>query len=278
MSEMRNEERGEREERLLLSRLEELCARADRGCFCATAFLTPREAMLAGRALAARGASERAVFFGGYAGAERTRLLLFPDYVLEAAGAEGGEPPEMTMLCALVGEEEVVAAIRVQGSGYRTLTHRDYLGSLLALGVEREVLGDIVVENDASALIFCLPHMVPFLLSTVERIASDAVKLRREDVPADYVGARRRVEVRDTVASARLDCVVAALAGLSRDAAQGAIREGRVELDYETEERTDRTVPAPCVLSVRGVGKFAVRALSDVTKKGRLRLVADKYV
>lgn len=278
MSEQKNAAQ-EREDQLFLSRVEELCERAVRGHSSATAFLSPRQAMLAGRVLRQRGEIDRAIFWGGYATAERVRLLLFPDYVLDAADMAEDSPPDIATLLALAGEDDAVAVLRVQGSGYRVLTHRDYLGSLLALGLEREVLGDIVVENDHSAVLFCLPHMVPFLMSSVERIANDAVTVKKEmPLPVDYAGAHRRIEMRDTVASARLDCVTAALAGLSREAAQRAIHEGRVELDYETEERTDRTVTAPCVLSVRGVGKFAVRELNDVTKKGRLRLVAEKYV
>jgi RNA-binding protein YlmH len=80
------------------------------------------------------------------------------------------------------------------------------------------------------------------------------------------------------VASARLDCVVASLANLSRDAAQQLIRDGRVDLDYKTEERVDRVVPTPATVSVRGVGKFRVLSLGEQTKKGRYRLSAEKFV
>ena len=80
------------------------------------------------------------------------------------------------------------------------------------------------------------------------------------------------------MASPRFDCVVAALCSLSRAKAAEVISAGLAELDYECEERTDRQISPPCVISVRGYGKFAVRSVSDVTKKGRFRLFADKYV
>ena len=93
------------------------------------------------------------------------------------------------------------------------------------------------------------------------------------------MSAHRRFEtVSDTVASARLDCVVAALANLSRERAQEAVRSGLCEVEYEVAEVCDMLLEVPCVLSIRGVGKFRLLSLSGPTKKGRLRLMAEKYI
>ena len=86
------------------------------------------------------------------------------------------------------------------------------------------------------------------------------------------------MHVSDTVASARLDGVVAALLSISRERAKEMVLGGLVELDYETCERTDKILVPPSVITVRGFGKFRVNSLCDKTKKGRLRLDADKYV
>jgi RNA-binding protein YlmH len=82
----------------------------------------------------------------------------------------------------------------------------------------------------------------------------------------------------DTVASERLDCVVASLCNLSRERAQNLIRAGLVEFNYETAQKTDVKCAADDIISARGYGKFVIRSISEQTRKGRLRLLADKYV
>jgi RNA-binding protein YlmH len=80
------------------------------------------------------------------------------------------------------------------------------------------------------------------------------------------------------VASSRLDCVVAAVCSLSRERARAVVESGLVELDFECEERADRAINPPCVISVRGFGRFKINSVSDKTKKGRYRLLAQKYL
>lgn len=271
------ERREDDQLRILLAHVEEFCDRAARGAFCHTNFLSPREQRHVNELLRRRGATARARWHGGYAAAERACLLLFPDYVTDAFDeAELAEQPIDTLL-AFVGENDPVAALSIRGSGYRTLTHRDYLGSLLALGLEREVLGDIAVQG-TDAVLLCLERMLPFLLSSVERIGGDAVRVSQTTLSPDFDGGHKFEPIHDTVASPRLDCVVAALADLSREAAQNAVRDGLVELDYECEQRPDRTLEPPCVISVRGKGKFVLRELGSLTRKGRIRMRADRYV
>ena len=139
------------------------------------------------------------------------------------------------------------------------------------------MLGDIALDgNDATVL--CLARIAPYLLTEAERIGGDTVRVSETQLPPDFDGGRTLAPVHDTIASPRLDCIVAALTSLSREAAQTAIRDGLVEVDYEVEERPDHQPDIPCTLSVRGKGKFIVRALGDITRKGRIRLIADRYV
>ena len=174
--------------------------------------------------------------------------------------------------------ENGVGAVEIRGSGFRQLTHRDYLGSLLGLGLERDSLGDIALQDEHRAVVFCTRGMASFLCSNVEKIASDTVKCLPYTVDDTFTDGRKYRPISDTVASPRLDCVVAALTNLSREAAQTAVRSGLVEVEYETEERTDRMLTPPVTLSVRGHGKFILRSFDGETKKGRLRLRADQYV
>ena len=266
-------ERTDEQLHRLLSHIEELCDRAVRGQLTHTDFLTPREQKHAVAVLRRMGHAHRARLHGGYASAERCCLLLFPDYALDACD-EDADPPT---LLAMAGEEDPVTALHFRAGGYRTLSHRDYLGSLLSLGLERDVLGDIAMDgNDATVL--CLSRIAPFLLDNAERIGGDAVRVSETVLPPDFDGGRTFTPVHETVASPRLDCIVAALANISREAAQNAVRDGLVEVDYEQELRPDHQPDIPFTLTVRGKGKFIVRALGDVTRKGRVRLLADRYV
>ena len=255
---------------LLYARLDDLAARSARGEVAISPFFSPREQYFAKLYLARRGVN--AIAFGGGYGAERCRLYLLPDYM---------EAEEETLLDALsaFGFESEISALFIQGSGYRTLSHRDFLGSLLGLGLSRSVLGDILVEEQKDAVIFCESGILPFLEAHLERIGNDKVRISRptEEKLATLSIKPRTTELSDTVASARLDCVVAALCRLSRERARECVLSELVELNFEVEDRPDRTVEAPAMLSVRGVGRFRILSLSDLTKKGRLRLRAEKY-
>lgn len=254
---------------LLLARAEDLLARAARGEMSASAFLTPAEQALLKRRLPRFG--EDWCFFGGYDAAERQRAVFLPPYL-----AAMDEPYRTE--CLMAEAETLVVAVEVRGSGYRELSHRDYLGALLHLGVSRERVGDICALEPHRAVFFCEPTLLAFFGENLERVASDKVTVLPTSVPPEFDGGRKFEAVTDTVASPRADAVVAALCNLPRERAQALFREERVEIDYETEARPDRTVSEGAVLTVRGVGKFIVRSLSDKTKKGRYRLVADKYI
>ena len=264
--------------RVLCSHVEDLCARAAKGAVCSTAFLTPGQQRDLEDFLRHAGQWPRARFYGGFEGAQRRCLLLFPDYALDLCDPEKQGDAQVRELLEICGEDAPVSALLLQGSGFCRLTHRDFLGSLLSLGIEREVLGDIELPDEHSAYLFCRSTIVPYIEEALERVGGDKITVRRVEIAPEFASFQKTQPLHDTVASARLDCVVAALANLSRDAAQQLIRDGRVELDYKIEERVDRVVPTPAAVSVRGVGKFRVLSLGEQTKKGRYRLAAEKFV
>lgn len=270
--------------RLLLSRLDDLCDRGARGEAGVSPYLTPREAKYARVHLSARLRGGTAVLWGGYPEAERVRAVILPDYT------EGLVDPEalaVDPVAALAGAglddladtiREAVCPISVRGSGFRELTHRDYLGSVLGLGLERDAVGDILLPDAHNAILMTDTRVGDFLAVSLTKVATDTVKVGRVPEGTALAGTRRLQPISDTVASQRLDCVVAALCNLSREKAQMAVKAGLCELDYEAVEDCSATVDAPAVISVRGYGKFAVHAFDGVTKKGRVRLAAGKYV
>ncbi len=256
----------------ILSRLSDLCDAAERGEVGISAFLSPRELHIAESFLTGKGVSF--FTFGGYAEAERKRVYILPDYMV---AADGIEP------CQIISEfgySTKTAALKIVGSGYRVLTHRDILGSLLGLGVERSVLGDIILldKDGKETVIICDEAISEFFIRDMTHVANDKIRISRINLGEWESPPRRMQPIQDTVASKRLDAVIAALCNISRDKARETVESGLVEIDFEREERPDRGLVTPCTVSIRGFGRFKVSSLNDKTKKGRLRLEAEKFI
>lgn len=264
---------------LLEARLDDAIERCERGIPTHLSFLTPRDRVRAERMLRARGLWDYAWLWGGYAGAERVCLFLLPDYLSSCLSAEPSacEPDEV---CALLGEEatDAVSAVWIGGSGFHVLSHRDFLGAILGLGLERDALGDVALQNAHAAVLFCPRALLPFLEENLVKVGADTVRVRPYKPDEAFTDGRHYRAISDTVASERLDCVIAALCNLSRDAAQVLIRSGVVEVDYEPTDRVDLSLTPPAVISARGYGRFILRAFDGETRKGRLRLRADQLV
>lgn len=251
----------------LYARLEDIMGRATRSEVGVSAFLSPRELHFAEAFLRSAGAEFFA--YGGYNDAERCRIYVLPEYMAGACDIAGLEE---------YGYDSGIAAVRVRGSGYEQLTHRAFMGSLLGLGIKRSVVGDIVITDENEAVVLCDSSMVEFLLAHWESVGRDKISLSEVTLGSDFAPTRSYAPINDTVASPRLDCIVAALCSLSREKARETVVSGTVELDYECETRPDREVCPPCLISVRGYGKFRVISVSDKTKKGRYRLIAEKFL
>ena len=250
---------------IFFAKLRDMMQRAERGTWSCSHFLSPREARLAYEYVQRAGMDVVSVCEGGYPDAERVKLFVLPEFLSE---------PEY--LAPLI--EEKMCLLRISGGGFCTLTHRDYLGALLALGIERHVLGDVCVLDESSALLVCDADIAAYLCAELTRVGKDGVKIERLPWGTRVELPERYKNVTDTVASARFDCVAAALCGLSREKAQMLIRAGECTVDYEPCDKCDKIIEPPCVISLRGHGKFRVDDLGTQTKKGRLRLLARKYI
>lgn len=273
-----------REEGLVTGRIDDLSRRRDDGELVFSDFLTPREQHFLKRYLASRGRENTVRFYGGFPNAERRLACFLPDYLLDLSG---GEEAETDAEAPYLKEslDEAIAVLEIRGSGYRTITHRDVLGSVLGLGVERDTVGDILLlDGDGSGreqpriYLLTVSRLLPFFLSELKRIGSDAVRVKKGSFPEDFAFQQRVREITDTVASSRLDCVIGALTNCAREKAQSLIRSGLVEIDYESEQRVDARLDPPHVITVRGYGKFRLLQLGDATRKGRLRLRAEQYL
>lgn len=249
------------EERMTLARVldkYEQCQR--RSLPTQTEFLTPQQQAAARALLAAAGVREGFEFFGGYDGAERCRLLFAPSWMEEES----------------LRDECGIAAVECRFYEGETLSHRDFLGSLMALGLVREKLGDILVEG-GRAVILAESSVEEFLLR--EYTSAGRTKLHTSPLPLAELTPpeKKRREVRSTVMSLRLDSVCASGFSLSRSRAAELIAAGRVELNWRLCEKADKTVAAGDVISCRGLGKFEVAEVGGLSKKGRTALRLLRY-
>lgn len=272
------------EERLLISRAAELSARSENSAV-ASYFMTPREQRLVFEAMQRTGDGDRLFLWGGYVGAERRAAFFLPSWLTCGERAPDGvfsaeREQHFLQLVEAMGvgdmQDEFFQMLRLKGSGYVELGHRDWLGSLVGLGLKRHMLGDIIVDG-ATALLFARRECADFIVSELKKVGRDTVSA--EYAPSECAHVSRRFEdVVVSVAAPRLDGAVRALCSLSREKAAELVSSGLAEVNYFCEKRVDHRLSAGDILSVRGYGKFIIERLEDVTRRGRIRLEAKKYV
>ena len=157
----------------------------------------------------------------------------------------------------------------------QSLSHRDYLGSILSLGIERENIGDIVFDEEQNAYIIVIKPMDEFLLSNFNKVRHTKILLSIVDeIPKIERKYERKII---NIASFRLDSIVAGLLNLSREKSQRLIQSGDVRVDFVEEKNNSKMIAAPSVLSIRGFGKFKIGEFISETKKNRLRLEVFKF-
>lgn len=160
---------------------------------------------------------------------------------------------------------------------FSSCQHRDVLGSLMALGVERECFGDIIIDTDNSrALLFALERMEDFLCRNWESAGRASLKVRRI-LDAGEIPPPRGETRRITVQSPRLDAVLAAAFNLSRAEAQQTVRSGKVRLSFKECVNIDRQLEPGDIVSVRGMGRFKLIEEQGRTRRDRLGLAIFKY-
>lgn len=258
---------------IFAARNKELITRAANGGAAIGAFLTYSEQTDLLSLAESIGESARVLLWGGYAEAERKKAFFLPDRLLPAE--ELGDPAFIPDI--YFGAP--VCALQISGSGYRELTNRDYLGAILNLGIERHAVGDIRTDGPSRAFAVCDASVGALILSTLERVGRDAVKIKELSfTELELLMPKREYDtLSDTVSAKRLDAVVSALCRISREKAKTAVSAGAVQCGGRVCEKPDRDLGEGDIISVKGYGKFRIVSLSDVTKKGRYRLIADKY-
>ncbi len=239
---------NEKEE--IIKRTIDLSSRAERnGVITHTPFLTPAEQYCI---LSQPNTCFRTeyVMFGGTDACERRICFFLPEYI------------EKDYFDA----SEYISCIEIK-SHFGTPGHRDYLGALLGMGVERDRLGDIVVV-DNTAYIFCLPSVSGHLV-TIEKVGRFGVTSQMITLEMVPKIEKQYKEAVFSVMSLRLDAVVGGMFNISRNDAAKRVSLGLVSLNYEICEKADKIVREGDIISVRGSGKGEIVGAGGTSRKGR---------
>lgn len=156
-------------------------------------------------------------------------------------------------------------------------SHRDYLGSLLSMGIKREVIGDIVVEKDGCYL-FCLEEIAPYITDGLLKVGTAGVTIEKASLTDEIAIKREYQMLSSTVSSLRSDAVIASALNLARSKACELIQRGLVTHNYEQLKSVSSPIKNGDVLSVRGYGKFKILTSGNLTKKGRIHIDICKYI
>ena len=219
-------------------------------------FLSEEEAALAFSV--ASNANARFVLYGGYDGALRTMFLALPDWAEDAENCD------------------TIVPVTFSYRKIDKLSHRDFLGTLMALGITRETVGDILIE-DGRAVAFLSKEIARYVTEQVSKVGGVGVVLS-EGFTLPLPNVSKLVQFSGTVASARLDSVVSELAKTSREKAKALINEGLVICNSVVCEKVTSSVNGGDKISIRGFGRFVIDSCDEQTKKGRFILKYSKYI
>ena len=248
------------EDRMLLAKLwDKINAGIRKNIPANTCFLSPRELEMAKFLF---GEPDGLHAFGGYGDAERKMLVYLPDYLEESALSDEDSP----CIC--------LRATFYQGD---TLSHRDFLGALMGAGIGRETVGDICVGK-SSCDFFVTAEIAPYILQNF--LSAGRTKLSLQQIPLSeaQIPVPEVKEIKDTMASLRLDSVISSGFRIGRSLAAQYVSAGKAAIDGLPCEKPDKQISEGMKISVRGLGKIKLVSVNGRTKKDRISVVIHRYV
>ncbi|KAK9842298.1 hypothetical protein WJX81_005131 [Elliptochloris bilobata] len=202
--------------------------------------------------------------WGGYAQAERVRLVLGNE---EAIAAASGDP----------AQAGGVAALGVRGNFiFDPATHRDFLGALLGTGIERQKVGDVLVQGETGAQILVVPELVDHAEFNLTQVRSVSVVARAVPLMELVMRQPKVQEMRSVEASLRLDAVASAGLRVSRAKAADLAKRGDLRVKWRV-AKGSALVKAGDVISASGMGRLEVTDVAP-TRKGRWAVAMVRYV
>ena len=252
------------EERLLISKVLDKIELADRNMHIQSSdFLNLNEQALISKIL--NQIQREAILYGGYENAERKMLFVIPDKLNKSIDK--------------INYNEFFGVIRIKLSSKikEKYTHRNYLGALIKLGLKREKIGDILVDNDGADIIASkeiikflyinLPMLKRFEYCNIQEIGIESLK--KVKLNLQY----RSIQV----SSMRLDNIISELMNTSRSKASQIILEQRVFLNYVCETKVTKLVKENDIITIRGKGRFKIDEIIGNTRKGKINIKIEYF-
>ncbi len=274
---------NEKNDRILLANLEDKMRQADEWYTVTnSSFFDMRE-----RSLAVRQCREKCrcgyAFYGGYEDAERKVAVFYPRELIENESEdENAEKIENVRRIEDYFRDEpescpltIIRASLKKGSPQ--LGHRDYLGSLMGLGIRRDVIGDIIVHDDGADIVV-LKEIADFLVMNYSKAARANLIISEVPITEIRPSKVQIVQKDESVASLRLDAMISAAFRISRGKSAEAIKAGLVYVSDVCEKKTDKIVDLGDKLVLRGKGKAVVKNIGRTTDKGRTIVTIARYM
>lgn len=209
---------------------------------------------------------ENYILFGGFENAERKILIIYPE--------------KYTMNMIEKNYSKIVKVIRINLNNEEKgmYSHRNYLGGIIKLGMNREKIGDILVSDDGADILVKneTAEILKQELGTLTRFENSKIEiiglvdLREQEIKVE--------EINIIVPSLRLDNFVSDLAKTSRSKAVQIIDSERVFINGKNETKASKQVKLGDVITIRGKGRFVVKEFSGTTRSGRTVVTIEKYV
>ncbi len=216
--------------------------------------------------------------FYGFLNERESQIIKDNVYMSEECLFWGGYPQAKRLVFGC-GENDVssfpISALCFTYRNEFKLTHRDFLGSLMALGIERSTIGDILVF-DGQAIVFVKTEISSYIKQEVRKIGRVGVKISDYD-STDFSYIQEYDELSFTISSLRLDVFVSALCNLSREKATKLIASENVTVNHQLQTSNSRTLNVGDVVTIKKYGKFVFTDNNGFSKKGRIRVLVKHF-
>lgn len=220
-------------------------------------FLNEKQAMLCEKVLKSL-KFDNYKFYGGYDKAERKVLCVYSQY------------DEIDY------NDFPIELLTFKYRPQDKLSHRDFLGVLMSLDIARNTVGDILLD-DGCAVVFLYNTVTQLVVESISKIGKVGVNISK-GMPDTIIGVKDFQEIEGTVASLRLDCIVALALRVSREKARNIISSKGIDVNYMTVNKPDFLLEESDKFSIRGYGKFLFDSVNGVSQKNRFHITLKKYI
>ncbi len=208
-------------------------------------------------------------YYGGFEEAERKVAFFVPKFY------DAKEEAFIDFLSE--NEANPLVILNIAKDKFANLTHRDYLGALMGLGIKREMIGDIIVNEDGCLLV-CLASISDYICGNLKQAGRGQLKVTAHDINSFKYTQSKTETFFVSVASMRIDCLVAAAFKMSRNTAVNNITQGFIYVNGEQILKTDYLLQQGDKLVLRGKGKTVIEEVIGESKKGRLHINIKRYI